>query len=661
MNYFNLKKLYLLLSFSLFVNILSAQNEGVISLDMENDLKEKARTAVQTYYDGLMIIGSLQEASERQQFQQDALTFFEHRNVQVFNDLSEGSRTITVERYVENIPIIYPKTDFLIEGLVENLSNSTLYYNENSLLVKVVVNVSIKGTNNKGEWVNKANKLNAFVKYIKNGDRINTSPKIFNILENDDYDGDKLSGFKPIIVSTSEVNTSYTADNTEYNEKMRVIKETEARLAEEEESIRIRKEELARREMELEDEKYIAELKRQKAEQERIEAERQKEEARIAKEQAERQRIEAERQRAEAEAARLEAEQKALLLKSERFVFNVGAGLYKHVGLFEQVVNKQTPEQSLFATQINAMLGYRFDINVNNNSARKINRGTIVAAFGRYGINSQDIVNSNNLNQNLQIPEDKLEPIYNHYMELETGFVFSELLRTSFGVGKQNDKKYFVSTLALNINFGKLIWEIGATAMFGKDFQKLQIRPATSLAFQFNERNPQHLKEPKSGFLSFELNPEIAYNVPISSIKGSAATNSMSYQTNAFLGFKIGKRSKIGAFGTFGINPNAISQNILESNELQSSYTLNGDYNPYAGIEAGILLKGFRISYGVGEFSYLNRVNLPYQSMTLGVDVALYRVLRFTLNTSTLILNSDYTRPLLRISSGLALRFNYVR
>ncbi len=666
MKSFKLKKLSILLTFVLF-SVLSFAQSDVIGINMENDLKEKARKAVQTYYDGLMVLGSLQDANVRQQLQQDALTFFENRSVLVYNDLITGSQSITVEEYVENIPYLYPNPDFLIEGFVENLNNSTIYYDNNSLLVKVIVNVSIKGTNRNGEWVNKTNRLNALVKYVKTGDRINTSPKIFNILGNEEYDGDKLSGFKPILVSTNETNTSYTADNTEYNEKIRIIQETEARLIQEEENIRIRKEELSRREMELEDEKIIAEMKRQKAEQERIEAERQIEIARLAKEEAERQRIEAERQRAEAErqraeaeAARLEAEQKALLLKSERFVINVGAGIYKHTGLLEQVINKQETTQG-FATQINATLGYRFDINVNNNAARKINRGTIFGAFVRYGINSQEIINSNNLNQSLQIPEDKLDPILNHYMEFEAGFVFSELLRTSFGVGKQYDKRYFASTLALNINFGKLVWEIGATGMFGKDFQKLQIRPTTSLAFQFNELNPKKIKEPKSGFLCFELNPEVAYNMPISSTKGTAVTNSLSYQTTAFLGFKISKRSKIGVFGTYGISPNGISQNILESNELQTSYSINGDYNPYSGAEAGLIIKGMRISYGIGEFSFLNNQKLPYQSLSIGYDMPIFRVLRFTLNTSTIILNENYSNPILRISTGLALRFNYAR
>jgi hypothetical protein len=246
-------------------------------------------------------------------------------------------------------------------------------------------------------------------------------------------------------------------------------------------------------------------------------------------------------------------------------------------------------------------------------------------------------------------------------MELEAGFVFSELLRTSFGVGKQYDKSYFVSTVALNLNLGKLIWEIGATGMFGKDFQKLQIRPATSLAFQFNERNPKNLKGYKSGFFSFELNPEIAYNLPMSSTKGTAETNSLSYQTNTFFGFKISKKSKIGVFGTFGINPNGISQNILESNQLQASYAPNGDYNPYIGIEAGALIRNWRVSYGIGEFNYLNNKALPYQSMTVGIDVRLYKTLRFTLNSSTMVLNEDFTRLLVRISSGFALRFDYVR
>ncbi|MEL7532111.1 MAG: hypothetical protein AAFN10_12415 [Bacteroidota bacterium] len=138
--------------------------------------------------------------------------------------------------------------------------------------------------------------------------------------------------------------------------------------------------------------------------------------------------------------------------------------------------------------QTDAVLGIRYGL---NGSHRRAN---VVGVFGDFGMAAtpaiQRIFEEQNLFQEVQ-PNTQAE-----FRSLEAGFLFREWVRLSGGVGSQyfidargvqNQVNYYTATTGIYVPLGRrMTWTTTATAMFGQDFQKVTIRPATGLAFRLN-------------------------------------------------------------------------------------------------------------------------------------------------------------------------------
>lgn len=138
--------------------------------------------------------------------------------------------------------------------------------------------------------------------------------------------------------------------------------------------------------------------------------------------------------------------------------------------------------------QTDAVLGIRYGL---NGSHRRAN---VVGVFGDFGMAAtpalQRIFSEQNVYQEVQ-PNTQAE-----FRSLEAGFIFREWLRLSAGVGNQffvdargaqQQVDYYTATTGIYVPLGRrLTWTTTATAMFGQDFQKVTIRPATGLAFRLN-------------------------------------------------------------------------------------------------------------------------------------------------------------------------------
>lgn len=176
----------------------------------------------------------------------------------------------------------------------------------------------------------------------------------------------------------------------------------------------------------------------------------------------------------------------------DRMVFMWGAGAHflpKNATIpINGRIGGTDQEVSQRQWQTDALLGIRYGL---NGSHRRAN---VVGVFGDFGMVAtpalQRIFDDQGLYREIQ-PYTQAD-----FRSLEAGFLLREWFRISGGIGNQyfvdargsqNRVDYYTATTGIYVPLGRrLTWTTTATAMFGKDFENVTIRPATGLAFRLN-------------------------------------------------------------------------------------------------------------------------------------------------------------------------------
>ncbi len=167
-------------------------------------------------------------------------------------------------------------------------------------------------------------------------------------------------------------------------------------------------------------------------------------------------------------------------------VFQMGGGIIYYYGTDggdNDELNFKKDRASLGADAMFGLQSFNADGNKKN----------IFGVFGRLGSISDEIlrlqIEDNNLSNTIDEDRDRFD-----FSELEGGFIFGGIFRISAGMGwlnfyDENHKaiylKYLCSTAGLSIPIGRLRLNIMVTAMDGKDFDELTLRPSMGLVIHF--------------------------------------------------------------------------------------------------------------------------------------------------------------------------------
>lgn len=651
--------LFIILSLFLYSHSV-AQNSNGLTKAQITEMQKTSIDVVDNYYELLGLI-SMQSAdrnnvSDVKQFKIGVIEYFENDKVDVLNNLIEGgSKKMNIRLYLNTISTIFSLSPGKIES--NNSNASTVYQGDGFYIVKVSSLVKISGKNTDNNIVNSLEQLDTYLKFEINGKSYN-SPKIYGIIKSQD-ESKKL---KPVEVIQSNYMTSNSEETIKLKKQLaesKKLQETQKaellRIQSEwnkkQQKLNSKEENITIKEKEIQDAKklVISIMDINKKKQDEIDN----------------QKREIEHKEKELSQVRKSIENDKENLYSMRLVMDFGMGAYFNSRTIEDRFNNVNNITFDVSPQINAMIGYRFDLNIGNNIKSKINRGNVFGAFVTYGLNSTDFIESTITDQNLNISNDRQEKIYNRTLDAEIGFIFRELFRLSGGVGSMNGYRYNIVTTSLQIPISKkFIWGIGSSYLFGQDFRTPQIRPYTTFSIQFNDKPASRKLKGKDlkGRFYVQFTPELVYNIFSSSNSKLAFNQLISTQSNLFAGVRLGVKSSLGIYGTIGNNNNFVTHEVLNMVDT-SSYIINNAYNPYYNLSLGFNAWGLmRISYGYGKYTFSNDVvDIPYQSFTIGGSINIIPkkdVLRFNVDFSTKIIDNSLNSIIFGISSGISLRFN---
>lgn len=162
-----------------------------------------------------------------------------------------------------------------------------------------------------------------------------------------------------------------------------------------------------------------------------------------------------------------------------------GAATYAYgtVGEFQQDF-----DENLVNGEVSGFLGIRMQ-------PRQRRRSNVFGVWGRGGLNNLPALSSLIELQGIKTTIDP-NTEYHEFREWEAGVLFKEWFRVSAGqgtqqyidlTGQERDLNYYLATTGFSFNILPSVkWNTNVTALFGKDFQEISIRPSTGLSFRFN-------------------------------------------------------------------------------------------------------------------------------------------------------------------------------
>lgn len=634
-------------------DLTKAEGDYTITNELKQELIESAERAVNTFSENLTLVAYSEIGlDEKKQFIKDINRWVEpDKTVFVFNDLTEdGSKEYEINNYLKNVITFYPSG---VEINTEIIMTHGVFYGNNPLwcFAKIKARKTISGINNRGNEVNKVIDLDYYISFKTNDVSVSKKPLIYSITKSKD----NISKFDPVRI---DKNSRLMLSTTEYD----ILLKEQSKLKSD---LKYAEAEVLRLKGDLE----AAERKKHEADQALANSQKQLEEEierrkqiELALRKSEDKAEQAEEQKEEAEIRAKKAEQKAAeaekITKSERYVLNFGGGVYMHMEPLTKRINYNEESGNPLIPQITAMLGYRFDFNYKK--IRNKYRGNIFGVFGRLGFNNEKVMNSNNINQDLNISDGALDHRFNKYYELEAGFLFCENFKLSSGIGFQNKYTYLVSSTGINMNFAPFGLELGISALYGGDFKNIQLRPSASFYFQFNSGNIEYVKENYNDAFTFSCTLDGAYHV----MNGDQAKNAFSQQVAGFFGINFNK-TIIGGFAEYGYTGKELANKIIFLGE-DSRDELYSNFNEYYGFEGGFLfLKQIRLSYGLKHYIYNSlwqtseKNKKKYQSITIGWHKNI-KHFNFKFDIAT-VADNEFNEMFWQIACGIGLRFGFAQ
>jgi hypothetical protein len=657
-----------------FINLQLHGQNGLTQTQVEN-IQNDVEDIILNYYTNLNTIAiyANKNSDDAKLFINSTLQFFENNNVEIFNDLIKGgSEYIEVSRYLNTIITTFSKYPGTIE-INGDIDISSVYWSEidNHFVVKANFVSEIHGDDIDGNYINENNML---VVYFKLPLIHNTygNPSIYWIM-NESKSSNK--GLVLVDIVNDEQVSENVGEKLKLEKQLQESKATTDSLSDEIEQIRKeydekfneienREKQIQRLEREIESKNKLVNdqllsIRKKENEIDSQKKKLEKQEEQIAQKNTQLKQFEKKLDRTEKDIGK-EKEN----LYSYRRVLSLGIGANQGVGTFNDICNASLNDITVFNPQLRGMVGYRFDFRQGKLKS-KINRGHIIAGFLTYTYNKpQTILNTIDA-QELGIPVERQEPVFNRTLELEAGIVLNEFLRLSGGIGGINGYRYNVATTAFHIpitRFGYV--EFGSSFLFSRDFKQPQMHPYASVSFQFNDNRAKRVAKSSSFYrLVTELGGGLTYDF-ISGYDDINYEIYLNYKTHLHFGYKFKDNTSLGFWGNAGNYNQEFTQQFMGLfPDTYASDTTYTNYNPYFHVDFGTCVKGkYRISLGYGFLYPGEQKEMPIYRLTLGTNFNIYRdIVRINLEISDKVFNNDFQKQMFSVSMGINLKFGLVK
>ncbi len=188
-------------SFFIFLLFATLATSAQVSIttQMDKTLKDKAVAVIRNYTSQLNNIGSANFSQpDKEAFITKTLNMFESAQVNVYNDIADGSNEYDVQTYLQNIMTYYPQS---YGGVVFNYTFQPvkrIYIDKHQsyLFAKVPVSRTMVGANSRAVKMDNTKQIDVFVKFVlKNGEPV-IKALIYNIQQHtDDFN------FTPVSIS----------------------------------------------------------------------------------------------------------------------------------------------------------------------------------------------------------------------------------------------------------------------------------------------------------------------------------------------------------------------------------------------------------------------------------------------------------------------------